>query len=331
MKTMATIITITFNPALDKSTSIAELVADKKLKCKPPVCEPGGGGINVARAIKKLGGNAVAIYLAGGCVGKSITKLLSEENIDTVVIDTKETTRENIIVADIKNEKQYLFDMPGPKISEQEWQDCLRTIEQIPDVRYIVASGSLPEGVPADIFAKIALIARNKNARLVVDTSGEALEHAVNAGVYMIKPNLRELASLAGKKDLEIEQVVDTAREIIAKGNCEVAVVSMGMHGAMLVTKELSLKIAPPAQHILSTVGAGDSMTAGIVLSLAANKSLKEAVQYGVACGTAATINPGTELCKKEDVEKLYDIIRNEGHGQQYNKTHHKTALNSIV
>jgi 6-phosphofructokinase 2 len=311
-KIMPAIITITFNPALDKSTSVAELVPDKKLKCTSLVCEPGGGGINVARAIKELGGEATAVYLAGGCIGKKITEMLSAEFVETIVIDIREDTRENLVVADITNDKQYLFDMPGPKINEFEWRACLNTIEHIPGVEYIIASGSLPPGVPTDIFAKLALIARKKNARLIVDTSGEALKQAVLEGVYLIKPNLRELASLAGKDELGIESVVGVARGLIGRGNCEVVVVSMGALGATLVTKDLAVNIKPPPQHIRSTVGAGDSMVAGIALSLAENKSLTQAVQYGVACGTAATMSPGTELCRKKNAEHLYRIIQKE-------------------
>ena len=307
---MPAIITVTFNPAIDKGTSVPVLIPEKKLKCALPVYEPGGGGINVARAIKKLGGEATAIYLAGGCTGKTFTQLLTDESVDSIVTATKESIRENLIVLDTASNLQYRFGMPGQEISESEWQQCLQSIEEITDVEYIVASGSLSPGIPTDIFARIALIARKKNARLIVDTSGEALKEAVAAGVYLIKPNLGELSMLLGKEELNIELVDDAAKEVIEKGNCEVVVVSMGPAGAMLVTKELALQIMPPAVKRKSTVGAGDSMVAGIVLSLTRNKSLTEAVQYGVACGTAATMNPGTELCRKEDAEHLYKLIQ---------------------
>ena len=312
LKSMAAIVTITFNPALDKSISVDEIIPDKKLMTSTPVCEPGGGGINVARAIKKLGGNAVAIYLAGGYIGKKITELLTEEKIESIVIETEESTRENLVVEDIASERQYLFDMPGPMVSEQEWHACLNTIEQMHDVKYIVASGSLPQGVPADIFARIAHIARKTSARLIVDTSGEALKHAVHGGVYLIKCNLRELASLVGKEELSIEETVRHAKGMIRKGHCEAVVVSMGPQGAMLVTHEQAVNIVPPILQTKSTVGAGDSMVAGMVLSLIENKSLKDAVQYGVACGSAATIYPGTELCHEEDVERIYKAMKNE-------------------
>jgi len=307
---MPSIITVTFNPAIDKSTTVPVLIPEKKLRCTAPVFEPGGGGVNVSRAIKKLGGHSVALYLAGGHTGKLFTRLLLEEGVDSIVTETDEYTRENLEVLETASNQQYRFGMPGPLIREAEWQDCLRNIERMEGVEYIVASGSLPPGVPTDIFARIAWTARQKNARLIVDTSGEALKHAVQEGVYLIKPNLGELASIAGTKELDIESVDDVAREVIGRGKCEVVVASMGPTGAMLVTRDLAQQIIPPPVKRQSTVGAGDSMVAGMVLSLVRNKTLTEAVQYGVACGTAATMNSGTGLCRKEDVDRLYKIIR---------------------
>lgn len=307
---MTKIITITFNPAIDKSTTVQALIPEKKLKCSSPVYEPGGGGINVARAIKKLEGTATAIYLAGGYTGKSFTELLNKEGVDTIVAEIQESTRENLIVYETSTNQQYRFGMPGPSILEQEWQQCLADIEKIKDAAFIVVSGALPQGIPLTVYSKIASIARNINARLIVDTSGEALMEAVHAGLYLIKPNLAELSSLLGKEDLNIERVDEAAKELIVKWKCEVVVVSMGAAGAMLVTKDLAMHIMPPAVKIKSTVGAGDSMVAGIVLSLAQNKSIEEAAQYGVACGTAATLNAGTELCRKEDADHLFKLIQ---------------------
>jgi len=309
---MATIITITFNPAIDKSTTVPQLIPEKKLYCSSPVYEPGGGGINVARAMKRLGSNAIAIYLEGGYSGKVFTELLKKEKIAIIPIRTVGVTRENLVVKELSTNKQFRFGMPGESVSEKEWKKCVKALSAIPDVNYIVVSGSLPIGIPEDIFGKIASVSRFKNARLIVDTSGKALNHAVEAGTYLIKPNLKELALLVGKDSLTIDEVEKASKEIINKYQCEVVVTSLGARGAILTTKETSLRIIPPKVNIQSTVGAGDSMLAGIVFSLSNNKSLVEAAQYGVACGTAATMNQGTELCHFEDVEKLYRIISNQ-------------------
>ncbi|HTI58834.1 1-phosphofructokinase [Mucilaginibacter sp.] len=306
---MQPIITITFNPAIDKSTTIPLLVAEKKMYCSEPVYEPGGGGVNVARVIKKLGGDAIAVYMAGGHSGKKFNQLLAEEAVTSVVTEIKENTRENLVVSETGTNRQYRFVMPGPTIAEAEWMNCLNSIEKLADVPFIVASGSLPAGMPADIFARLAAIAHRKKAKLVVDTSGKPLEDAIKAGAYLIKPSTKELAALIKREHMEIQDVIDAAKEVINMGGCEVMVVSMGGDGAILVTKDVVLKAKPPTVDVKGTVGAGDSMVAGLVLSLARNGTLEKALQYGVACGTAATMNPGTGLCNKDDVERLYKML----------------------
>ncbi len=307
---MSSIVTITFSPCIDKSTSITSLVPEKKLHCSTPKLEPGGGGINIARAIKKLGGEAIAIFPSGGYTGKYFNHLLEKENIPSVIIETNNETRENIIVFDESSTNQYRFGMPGTALNDNEWKQCLTAVEKINDIEFIIASGSLPPGVPSNIYAQLARIAKNKNAKFVVDTSGEALKQAVEEGVYLLKPNLGELCSLTGKASLQTREVKDIARAIIEKEKCEVMMVSMGADGAMLVTKDMAEIITAPTVIRKSTVGAGDSMLAGIVFYLSKGKDIFEAAQYGVACGTAATLNAGTELCKKEDADKLYELIR---------------------
>ena len=171
---MSKIITITFSPCIDKSTSVPFIIPEKKLRCTAPKLEPGGGGINVARAIRKLGGEAIAIFPSGGYTGKFFNHLLENENIASVIIETTNETRENIIVLDESINNQYRFGMPGTELSEHEWKQCLQAVEEINNVEFIIASGSLPPGVPLDIYAQLAKIARYKHTRFIVDTSGEA-------------------------------------------------------------------------------------------------------------------------------------------------------------
>ena len=244
---MSTIVTLTLNPCIDKSTTVSRLVAEKKLKCTEPKLEPGGGGINVARAIHKLGGYAMAVYPAGGYTDKFFSDLLVREQVPARVIEIAGTLRENVIVLDESANQQYRFGMPGPALQPQEWQQCLQVILEIPDVSFIVASGSLPAGVPHDIFARLADIAAKKNARLVVDTSGEPLLQAAKKKVFMLKPNLAELAQLAGKEELNMESVKEVAQQVIRNSNCEVLVVSLGVAGAVLVTANDYYQVVPPA------------------------------------------------------------------------------------
>ena len=310
---MASIITITFNPSIDKSTTVPQLLPEKKLNCTAPVFEPGGGGINVARALKKLGADATAVFLAGGYTGDFFTKLLGKEQITSSVIDIVGHTRENVIIRDTSTNLQYRFGMPGPEIEVAEYEKLLAVIEKLTGVDFIVASGSLPQGIPVDIFARIAAIAKRINAKCIVDTNGEALQLAVEAGVYLIKPNLGELSALAGLGELPPGMIAEAARLVIAKGKCDYVVVSMGAAGAMLVTNEMAKQITAPDVIRQSTVGAGDSMVAGIVYGLSAGNNILQAAQFGVACGTAATMNPGTELCRAEDANRLYAMILQQG------------------
>ncbi len=303
------IITITFSPCIDKSTSVATLMPEKKLQCLAPKLEPGGGGINVARAIKNLGGEALAIFPSGGYTGKFFNHLLENYNVPSVIIETKNETRENIVVFDKSTQNQYRFGMPGTLLLENEWQKCLEAVENLKDAEFIIASGSLPPGVPLNIYAQLAKIAKNIKAKFIVDTSGAALKEAVDEGVYLLKPNLGELATMVGVERILLADVEDVAKKLIHKTKCEIMVVSLGNEGAMLVTKDETYRVSPPKVIVKSTVGAGDSMLAGIVYSLSQGFDLKKTLQYGVACGTAATINLGTELCKKEDAEKLFKLI----------------------
>jgi 6-phosphofructokinase 2 len=309
---MQAIVTLTFNPALDKSTIISELIPDRKLRCSEPIYRPGGGGINVARAITILGGKPIAVFFAGGAAGVDIKHLLSQEGVGAIPIPISGATRENLVIYEQSQQRQYLLDMPGPYITEFEWTMCLNQIDSFSRLTYLVVSGSTPASMPLSAFTQLAHIANKKNARLIVDTSGAALLQSVNAGVYLIKPNLRELGLLAGIENINTQNAPEAARKVLKKRNCEMIVVSIGAGGAILVTQTQTIPITPPPVIVKSTVGAGDSLVAGIVMGLAQNKDLLSAVQYGVACGTAATLNAGTELCRKSDIEELFRKIQNQ-------------------
>lgn len=302
---MPDIITITFSPCIDKSATVARLSPEIKMNCTSVKWEPGGGGINVARALSKLGTSATAIYPSGGCTGQKFEELMRQDEIPSIVIEGSHETRENIIIVDESDGKQYRFGMPLTPLSDIASTQILSHVQSFDDVAFIIVSGSVPDGVNKSFFDEISLLAQKHNAKLIVDTKGEALKQAVEAGVFLIKPNLGELSNLVGKGELKPNEIKDVARSLIKNGKCEVVVVSMGAEGAMLVTTTMAKQVKPPTVERKSTVGAGDSMVAGIVHALSLGNTLDKAIQYGVACGTAATLNPGTELCRKEDVLRL--------------------------
>jgi 6-phosphofructokinase 2 len=304
---MSKIITLTLSPCIDKSTSVSSLEPEKKLRCSAPRFEPGGGGINVARVIKRLGGNVSAVYPYGGHTGKFFNELIKKENIISTAVASESETRENLTVVNVSDNDQYRFIMPCPMLPEKEWDACLKAVEKEKEASYIIVSGSMPPGTMIDtIFSRLSAFAITINAKLVVDTSGQALGVAIREGVYLIKPNIGELASLCGRKWIETSDIAPLAKNIIRNNKCRVVVVSLGKNGAMLVTENETFMVKAPEVNRISSVGAGDSMLGGIVYSISRGKNLKQAVAYGVACGTAATLNPGTELCKKKDAAFLY-------------------------
>ena len=306
---MNKIITLTLNPAIDKSTIVESLVPEKKLKCSQPKFEPGGGGINISRAIQRMGGESTAVYMSGGYSGMYFNQLLEAEKINIKPISCKEQTRENLIVFEQSSGKQYRFGMPGPTIAKEEWEQVLDIIKEAVGIEFLVASGSIPTGVAPDIFSRLSQIAHEKNIKFIADTSGEALQHAMHEGLFLIKPNLNELSSIVGKQELSIEEVPLVAKKFMESGKCKYMVVSLGASGAILVTSDECVHMIPPKVNSISTVGAGDSMVAGITFNLSKGKNIHDAVKYGIACGTAATLNPGTELCHKKDADEIFKKI----------------------
>ncbi|GAB2527720.1 1-phosphofructokinase family hexose kinase [Rufibacter soli] len=305
------IITITINPALDKSTRVQKLAPEKKLRCEEPVYEPGGGGINVSRAIKKLGGESCAWYLSGGPAGERIGQLLQAEGVSYREFKCQHWTRENLMVMEVATGDQYRFGMPGPALTEPEWRQVLQALEDLEETpEFVVASGSISPGMPADFYAQIAALAVKKGFKLVVDTSGEALLKAAGAGIYMLKPNLNELAALAGKETINAKEQEELAHQVIKEGKSNVLVVSLGPRGAMLATENGFEYVTSPTVKVESAVGAGDSMVGGMVLKLTEGWPLTDVIKYGVATGTATTMTPGSELCRKSDVEEIYHWLK---------------------
>jgi 6-phosphofructokinase 2 len=305
------IITLTINPSIDMSASAKQIIAEKKIRCSNPVYEPGGGGINVARAIKNLGGESVAFYTCGGNNGIHFKSLIEASGIKHHPIQIEDNTRENITISEESSERQFRFVMPGPVLKKQEWENILEELISCKEKpEFIVASGSLPAEMPKDFYAEVAKIGKSIGAKVIVDTSGEALKHAIDAGVYMIKPNIGEMKQLMHEDFLNENQLEEAAKEMIKEGKVEVVFVSLGSAGAHVVTKEISEHLRAPTVPVKSKVGAGDSTVAGVTLHLSRGNSVHDSVLYGIACGAAAVMTPGSELCRKNDAERLYKQIK---------------------
>ncbi len=308
---MKKIVTLTMNPSLDKSAHIDHVKHDTKLRCHTVRSDPGGGGLNVSRATAKLGGTSTAVYLSGGFEGDKLKALLEREGILLKPVSIRSSIRENLTILEDGSSQQFRFGMPGPEVSTEELDRVYKIMEDILDEETIVtASGSLPESVPSDFYATIGTLAASKKSLFIADTSGTALEKVLKSKtLFLIKPNLRELAQLSGKKILEQPQIKDAALQLVNDGLVKHVVVSLGAGGACLINNNRTIKYDSPVVPVDSRIGAGDSMIAGITLSLAGGKSLEDAIRFGVAAGAAAVMTPGTELCRRDDAERIYKEV----------------------
>jgi 6-phosphofructokinase 2 len=307
---MHTIATLTLNPALDISTETERVLPTEKLRCGPARFEPGGGGINVARVITVLGGRATAVYPAGGPAGAMLKSSLDARGIDQRVVPIAGMTRESISVDESSTGKQFRFVLPGPDLSAAEVSACLHAVTWLdPSPAYLVLSGGPPPNVaPGPLNEEIGRLARRIGARLVLDTS-QAIRFAPAHGVYLMKPNAEELCKMVGHPCDSLDEQAAAARGLVRDGRAEVVVVSIGAKGALLVTADLVQHFPTPAVKVASAVGAGDSMVGAMVLALDRGMSLVDAVRYGVAAGAATLMTPGTELCHRHDVERLFRTV----------------------
>jgi 6-phosphofructokinase 2 len=300
-------VTLTLNPSVDKSCSTESIQPDNKLSCRDVRYEPGGGGLNVARAIHRLGGRAIAVHTSGGRDGHHLATLLGDADISQQLIEIDANTRENLMVFERSTNQQYRFGMPGAELTETEQQSVLQHLRAYKDCDWLIASGSLPPSVPTDFYAQVASVADEIGAKYVVDTRGQPLRDAVERGAYLIKPNHRELAALSDKPVESEEDQEQVAHSLIDAGKCSVVVLSLGAAGVLAVTADLKERVRSPSVPIRSKVGAGDSMVAGLVYALHRGLSIRDAVRFGTAAGAAAVMTPGSELCKQQDVQRLYE------------------------
>ena len=307
---MTKIVTFTANPAIDKSTEVDMVVPDEKLRCAPPRYDPGGGGVNVSRALHRLGGDTVALFPCGGPSGRVLEDLLEREGVPLQPLGIEGWTRENLMVFGSSAEQQYRFLFDGPELTDREWERCLEAIDAFdPHPEILVVSGSLPPNAPEDLYQRIARWGKEHGVRVVLDASGPAVPRAFDPGIFLLKPNFRELEELVGTTLNGEVDIEEACRSLVADGSCEVLLVSLGAGGALVTTADSQERIPTPTVPIASKVGAGDSMVAGTVLGLTRGWSVLRSVRLGVAAGAAAVKTPRTELCRRDDVEALFEQI----------------------
>lgn len=313
---MKPIVTLTLNPSIDGAAQAEAVRPIRKIRTWDERYDPGGGGINAARVVQELGGRAFAIYLAGGATGGVLDDLLQRAAIPRRRIPIEDHTRISHAVYERSSGLEYRFVPEGPLVREPEWRACLAALEDI-DCEYLIASGSLPRGVPKDFYGTVVDIARRKGAKLVLDTSGPALGTALQRGVHLVKPSLGEFETLLGRKLPDEASQEVAVRELVLSGAAEMVALTLGRDGALLVTDRGALRLPAPNVIAKSAVGAGDSFVAAMTLGLAQGRSPEDAFAYGTAAGAAAVLTAGTGLCRREEVERLYLEIGNTRHSSQ--------------
>ncbi|MFN3350494.1 1-phosphofructokinase family hexose kinase [Pseudorhodoplanes sp.] len=304
---MHRVVTLTMNPAVDLSTSVARVVPTHKLRCSGADHDPGGGGINVARVVARMGGAVTAVYPTGGCGGQWLKRLVDREGLPSVTFDIAEETRFSFTALETGSGDEYRFVLPGPSLGETEWQQGLDTLgHKLAGADFVVMSGSLPPGVPQDFYARVTQRCNDSGARPVIDSAGAALAAALDrGGVFLIKPNLRELRELTGHALQDEASFVAVCSNLVSSGKIEAIALTLGDRGALLVSRDTVLRAPALSIQPASAVGAGDSFLGGMVFALASGHDLETAFRYGVAAGSAALLTKGTQLCRREDVLRL--------------------------
>lgn len=303
-------VTLTLNPALDVSTATPRITPAHKLRCTQPRFDPGGGGINVARVIQRLGGRALAVFPAGGSTGQRLTTLLEATGERTLATAIAGETRESFTVTDESDAAEYRFVLPGPVLSDAEQELCVEAaISAGTGGGFLVVSGSLPLGVEPRLLHDLARRAKVRDLRPVIDSSGPGLAAALEAGVHLIKPNLRELSGLVGRPLPTTDERLKACRDLINDGGAAIVALSLGAEGALLATRDAAW-ISPglPIEPV-STVGAGDSFLGALLWVLSREGDLADGLRYAIAAGSAALLSPGTDLCRREDVLRLADQV----------------------
>ncbi|RKF18190.1 1-phosphofructokinase family hexose kinase [Altericroceibacterium spongiae] len=299
------VVTLTLNPALDGACEADAVIPTHKIRTRNQRYDPGGGGINAARVLAELGQDVCAAFLSGGASGAMLQDLLRERQLPFHPLPIAGETRRSLAVYETASGQEYRFVPEGPLVSAPEWQGVLAMAEAMDD-GWLIASGSLPRGVPEDFYGRLAAICGRKGTALVLDTSGPALAAALEAGgLALIKPSQSEFEDLTGQTFSDEASLGEAACALAAQGKAQHIAVTRGAKGAVLAHGGGWIALPSPEVETRSATGAGDSFIAGMVHGLMSESDLTAAFRWGLAAGAATAMTPGTELCHRKDVERL--------------------------
>ncbi|MFD7072786.1 1-phosphofructokinase family hexose kinase [Nocardioides sp. NPDC059952] len=305
------VVTITLNPALDDSFSVPRLIPGSKMRCSTPRIDPGGGGINVARVLHVLGIPTLAVFPVAGHIGRALSERLEIERLPFAGVEVPGETRLSHHVTELETGLEYRFVLPGTELARADLDRCLQAVRRGGrHAAYVVLSGSLPPGVSADVVPRVRCLSDALGARLVLDASGGALAQA--HGAYLIKPSVRELKEHLGRELDTLAEQVAGARELLDDTHASAVVLSRGHLGIALVTPTGTQLLPAVAGDVVSGVGAGDALVAGIVAGLTHGWNLPRAARLGLACSAAMIATAGTSVFSRDDLAAFTDVLPGE-------------------
>jgi 6-phosphofructokinase 2 len=301
---MRPIVTLTINPTIDAFCRTDRVIPVRKVRTHGEHYVPGGGGLNASRMIRELGGATVAFYMAGGLTGQALEGMVERTGLAAVRIPMTGLTRVSHVVLEESTGQEYRFTPEGPEVDEAEWRHCLEVLAVV-DAPYVVASGSLAPGIPADFYAQVARLVKERGGRMVVDSSGPPLREALAEGVHLIKPSRGELEKLLGRTAASVAEAEALALEVVASGRAEIVALTLGAEGAVLATRDGTIRLSSPKVETRSAVGAGDAFLGAMIYAMASGQTLPQAFALGVAAGAATAAASGTALATRAQIEGL--------------------------
>jgi 1-phosphofructokinase len=313
------IYTITLNPAIDKAAVIEDFAVDKVNRIKELQMDPGGKGINVSKMIKELNGNSMAVIVKGGQNGLKLEEMLENMKLEYKSISCNGETRVNLKIVD--KEKHTFTDInePGPVLDEDIIKELEEYLESnLSEKDILVLAGSISRGVATNIYRRWIRIANSKGARVILDADGQALVKGMEAIPFLIKPNQEELERYFGVEFKDDKEVAYYSKLLVDDG-INFVIVSQGIKGCLLVSKESVTKFESLKVNVKSTVGAGDAMVASIAFGVekllrineeVSHSQMKSIISYGVAASSASIEQPGTIMGSKDRVEELNTMVK---------------------
>lgn len=299
------ILCVNANAAIDKTAIISPFRLNAIHRPQQVLALPGGKGCNVARALKTLGDDALMTGWVGGFAGQFIEAALKREGIETTFVRTEAESRTCLSILDPDNgtlTEVYEKGEPIPADKLTELTELFR--RSLTGCSAVALSGSLPAGVPADLYAQLIEIAHEAGVPAYLDASGEALKRGLEAHPAFIKPNRKEFAELIGGDPTSIDELATAANEIAVRYETTV-VLSLGADGVIGANRTNVLHARPPSVTIVSAVGSGDCLLAGVAHQLARGGSFADALRCGVAAGTANALRIGAGLFTRDDFDRI--------------------------